>query len=170
MKFTPKINARPVACGVLAVAGLGWMTWSIHNAPVPATIIAETQDALAVQDSFQSYGHAGIVPAVVLTPAASLQGAAPEVNYIPVSHWYKSKSWWKRHAPIVGGAAGGGLIGGLAGGGTGALIGGAAGAGGGALYKHLKDKHHHGDAYRSNHGEAYRSTDQPTPAQPGYRK
>jgi hypothetical protein len=38
----------------------------------------------------------------------------------------------------------------LAGGGKGALIGGAAGAGGGYLYKHMRDKHHNGEAYRSH--------------------
>jgi hypothetical protein len=161
MKFTPKLIVGSVATGVLA-AGTGLMAWFSS----PST--TRTQDTLAVQDSFQSYSHAAIIPAVQMIPAVDFQRATPGNNYIPVSHWYKDKGWWKRHAPIVGGAAGGGLIGGLAGGGKGALIGGAAGAGGGALYKHLKDKHHHGDAYRSNHGEAHRSTDQPTPKQPQY--
>lgn len=90
-------------------------------------------------------------------PATRLQAATPEDN-VYMAAWYNNKHWWKKHAPIIGGAAGGGLIGGLAGGGKGALIGGAAGAGGGYLYKHLKDKHHH--------GEAYRSTDQPVPQHP----
>ena len=81
-------------------------------------------------------------------PAASLQAAPPE-NNVYMAAWYNNKQWWKKHAPIIGGAAGGGLIGGLAGGGKGALIGGAAGAGGGYLYKHLKDKHHHSEAYRA---------------------
>jgi|SRR6516162_2862416 hypothetical protein len=164
MKFTSKINLRLVACGVLGVAGVGWMAWASDFTPVAAPI-APVRDSLAVQDSFHSYGRRAIIPAVEVTPAAS----TPEINYIP-AHWYNNKSWWKRHAPIIGGAAGGGLIGGLAGGGKGALIGGAAGAGGGALYKHLKDNHHHGDPYRSNHGEAYRSIDQPTSRQPEHRQ
>jgi hypothetical protein len=159
MKFTPKINPRRLACGVLAVAGLGWMAWISHVTRVPAPI-ARTPDALAVEDSFHSY-DAVIIPAVELTPAASLQGDTPQNSQIHLSAWYNNKYWWKKHAPIIGGAAGGGLIGGLAGGGKGALIGGAAGAGGGYLYKHVKDKHHH--------GEAYRSTDQPAPTQPEHR-
>ena len=137
MKFTSKINPRPAACAVLAVAGLGWMAWAGNVTPVSAPIAA-MRDSLAVQDSFHSYDSVAIIPAVDVTPVAS----TPGTNYIP-AHWYNNKGWWKRHAPIIGGAAGGGLIGGLAGGGKGALIGGAAGAGGGALYKHLKDQHHH---------------------------
>ena len=158
MKFTPKFNVRPVACGILALGGLGWIAWA---APAPAT-----QEALAVQDSFRSYG-ASIIPAVEVIPPADVQRSTAEHNNIILAHWYNNKYWWKRHAPIVGGAAGGALIGGLAGGGTGALIGGAAGAGGGYVYKHYRDKHHRGEAYRYNHGEAYRST-QPVPQRPAY--
>ena len=105
---------------------------------------AQTQPAnpgippVATQAVQGSYSRAAIIPAVERIPAAGLQGDA-HINYI---HWYNNKYWWKRHAPIIGGAAGGGLIGGLAGGGKGALIGGAAGAGGGYLYKHHKDTHH----------------------------
>ena len=144
MTFTPKIN----------VVGLGLIAWLSHAAPAPAPFVA-TQDALAVQESFQSYGGTAIIPAVELIPAASLQGATPEKNYIHTAAWYKNKDWWKRHAPIIGGAAGGGVIGGLAGGGNGALIGGAAGAGGGYLYKHLRDhNHHHGTPYRAGKATA----------------
>jgi uncharacterized protein YcfJ len=47
----------------------------------------------------------------------------------------------KHQAEIIGGsAAGGALIGGLAGGGKGALIGGAVGAGGGAIYNQATKK------------------------------
>jgi hypothetical protein len=149
MKFTPKTKAG-LASAVLAAAGLGGMAWLSGAAPAPAPIAA-TKDALAVQDSFQPYGRAAIIPAVELVQAATPQGATPQNNYnIHMSAWYNNKHWWKKHAPIIGGAAGGGLIGGLAGGGKGALIGGAAGAGGGYLYKHLRDhNHHHGSAYRS---------------------
>ncbi len=70
--------------------------------------------------------------------------------YQPVSSWYKNKHWWKRNAPIVGGAGGGALIGGLAGGGAGALIGGAAGGGGGYLYKRYRN-HHNRDKYYYRH-------------------
>ena len=148
MKFTSKINVGAVASMVLAVAALGSIAWLSRVAPAPPV---GRQDTLALQESFEKYGRAPIIPAVDLIPAASLQqGAAPDTSYIPVSAWYKDKGWWKRHAPIIGGAAGGGVIGGLAGGGKGALIGGAAGAGGGYLYKHLRDhNHHHGTAYRS---------------------
>ena len=154
MKFTPKTKAG-LASAVLAAAGLGGMAWLSGAAPAPAPIAA-TKDALAVQDSFQPYGRAAIVPAVELVQAATPQGATPQNNYIHMSAWYNNKHWWKRHAPIVGGAAGGGLIGGLAGGGKGALIGGAAGAGGGYLYKHLRDHnhHHHGTPYRAGKATA----------------
>ncbi len=71
---------------------------------------------------------------VVLTSAPQ---AAGSFSYQPVSSWYKNKHWWKRNAPIIGGAAGGALVGGL-GGGPGALVGGAVGGGGGYLYKRYK--------------------------------
>src|SRR5215467_7637276 len=141
MNFTPKANVGNIVRGILIVAAVGLVVWVHHIAPMPAPIAA-AQYGFAAQSAVET--------------SPTLYGQA---SYQPVSHWYKNKYWWKRNAPIIGGAGGGALIGGLAGGGTGALIGGAAGAGGGALYKHLKDKHHHGDAYRSNHGEAYRSTD-----------
>ena len=78
--------------------------------------------------------------AVTVMPAV-LQSSANVYHYQPVSAWYKSKHWWKRNAPIVGGAGGGALVGGLVGGGTGAIIGGVAGGGAGYAYKrHLKHK------------------------------
>jgi hypothetical protein len=99
-----------------------------------------------------------IVPAVERVSPAGHQAAMPD-SYVQLAHWYNSKSWWKRHAPLAG-AAGGGLIGGLAGGGKGALIGGAAGAGGGYLYKHYRGHHHHGSASRAA---------QPTSNHPAHR-
>jgi hypothetical protein len=145
MKFTPKFNTGVVATGVLAVAGLGWVSSSSRVKPAPAPLV-RIGDALAVQDSFQSYGHASVLPSVGLIPAVDLQRATPEKNYIPVSAWYKNKHWWKRNAPIVGGAGGGALVGGLLGGGKGAVIGGAVGGGGGYLYK--RSRRHHEYYYR----------------------
>jgi hypothetical protein len=135
MNFTPRINGRFVLSGILAVAVVGLIGWVSYVVPAPAPIVA-TQDAIAVRESFQT--SVPIVPAVHLVPASG-QTARPEY-YQPIS-WYKSKHWWKRNAPIVGGAGGGALIGGLVGGGKGALIGGAVGGGGGYLYK--RSRHHH---------------------------
>ena len=53
---------------------------------------------------------------------------------------------------VVGSAAGGALIGGLAGGGKGALIGGALGAGGGAVVNHERVKR---DVRQRENGERY---------------
>jgi hypothetical protein len=75
------------------------------------------------------------------------QQVGGSVSYQPVS-WYKNKHWWKRNAPIVGGAGGGALVGGLVGGGAGAVVGGAVGGGGGYLYKRHKEHHYrHYDGY-----------------------
>jgi len=60
-----------------------------------------------------------------IMPAVQL--GTPSAYYQPVTHWYKNHRWWKRNAPIIGGAAGGAAIGGLIGGGKGALVGGAFG-------------------------------------------
>jgi hypothetical protein len=150
----PKINLGLVAIGILTIAAVGLI--GSHVVPAPAPIVVK-QEPLAVQNSFQTNERVSIIPAVELIPVASLQRATAE-NYLPVSAWYKSKGWWKRHAPIIGGAAGGGVIGGLAGGGKGAIIGGAAGAGGGYLYKHMRDRNH-------RHTTAYRAG-KPTPKQP----
>src|SRR4051794_17954878 len=131
MNFTPKINGRTVVSGILTIAAVGLFGWGSYVAPAPAPIVA-TQDVFAVQKSFQT-SEAGLVVPAVETFAPGSQMAKPEY-YQPVASWYKSKHWWKRNAPIVGGAGGGALIGGLAGGGKGALIGGAVGGGGGYLY------------------------------------
>jgi hypothetical protein len=138
MNFTPKINRGLVAGGILTLAVVGLIGWIGHVASAPTPVVA-TQDVFAVQESFQTSGAVLIVPAVELAPAPGFQTE----SYQPISSWYKSKHWWKRNAPIVGGAGGGALIGGLVGGGKGAIIGGAVGGGGGYLYK--RSRHHHKD-------------------------
>jgi hypothetical protein len=130
MNFTPKTNVGPVVRGILTIiAVVGLIGWVSHFGPTSVPIAA-TQSPLLVQESFLS-GHALAVE----------QGKSE--YYQPVSSWYKNKHWWKRNAPIVGGAAGGALIGGLAGGGKGVLIGGAVGGGGGYLYKRYRHHHTH---------------------------
>jgi hypothetical protein len=136
MDFTHKINVGPAVSGILAITVMGLIGWLNHVAPAPAPIVA-TQDAFAVQKFFQTSDAELIVPAMD-APAPGFQAAKP-AYYQPVA-WYGSKHWWKRNAPIVGGAGGGALVGGLVGGGKGALIGGAVGGGGGYLYK--RHRHH----------------------------
>jgi hypothetical protein len=136
MKFTPKFNVVPIACGVLTIAAVGWDESVNRGGSAPAPIVAMRDTA--AQESFQTNGSVPIISAVEKIPPASAQ----RENFLPVA-WYKDKHWWKRNAPIIGGAAGGGLIGGLAGGGKGLIIGGAAGGGGGYLYKHYRDRNHH---------------------------
>jgi uncharacterized protein YcfJ len=128
MNFTSKIRTGSMVSRVLIVAALG----SVGVAVAPA----RTQS-----------GAVPVVPAVEVAPQADFQASA-SANIQPVTHWYESKHWWKKNAPIVGGAAGGALIGGLAGGGKGALIGGAAGGGGGYLYKRLEERHHRHEAQK----------------------
>jgi hypothetical protein len=139
MNFTPKTNVRPVVSGILTIAVVGLIGWVSRVASAPSPIVA-IQDPFAMQESLQTSDPVPIIPAVELSPG--LQTVRPD-NYQPITAWYKNKHWWKRNAPIVGGAAGGALIGGLAGGGKGAFIGGAAGGGGGYLYKRLKHHPHH---------------------------
>ena len=141
MNFTPKTSVGPVVSGILTIAVVGLIGWVSRDASSPPPL-ARAPAAFAMQESFQTSGLVPIVPAVELSPGPGSQTVRPEY-YRPVSAWYKNKHWWKKNAPIVGGAAGGALIGGLAGGGKGALIGGAAGGGGGYLYKRLR--HHHRD-------------------------
>jgi len=142
MNFTPRNNVVDhVANGILTIAVVGLIGWVSHVPSEPAPII-ETQDAFAILKSLQTSNPVPIVRAVELAPGPGLQTVRPGY-YQPITAWYKNKHWWKRNAPIVGGAAGGALIGGLAGGGKGAFIGGAAGGGGGYLYKRLRH-HHHG--------------------------
>ena len=124
MNFTPKKSL--VLSGILIAA----MTASVR--PAAAAPAAAVQVTPAVARSFQANAEAA--------PAPDLQMVG-NAYYQPVSSWYKNKHWWKRNAPIVGGAGGGALVGGLVGGGTGALVGGAIGGGGGYLYK--RSTHHH---------------------------
>jgi hypothetical protein len=145
MNFTPKSHVRSVVSGILTIAVMGLIGWLNHVAPGPASISA-TNNALTVQKLLQTSNPVRIVPAVEFAASPGLQIASPE-HYQTVS-WLKNKNWWKRNAPIIGGAGGGALIGGLAGGGKGALIGGAVGGGGGYLYKHFRN--HHQDHHNYN--------------------
>ena len=124
MNFTPKTNVGAIVRGILTIAVVGLIIGWVNHSGV------------------REFPTSDNVPAVEPAPAAGIQTSAPEY-YQPISSWYKSKHWWKRNAPIVGGAAGGALIGGLAGGGTGVIIGGAVGGGGGYAYKRLRHHHHH---------------------------
>jgi len=139
MNFTPKFSAGPAISAVLAIAVIGLIGRVNYIAPAPAPIVA-THDALAMQNSPEPMG-ARLSYAVMETAAPDFQAARSDY-YRPVSSWYKNKGWWKRNAPIIGGAGGGALIGGLAGGGKGALIGGAVGGGGGYVYKRYRHHHH----------------------------
>lgn len=130
MHFTSKLNLRRAVGGILIAPVLGLTGWVNPVIAAPAPV--QTRQASDI---------VAVLPAVDQAPAPGLQTAKPD-NY-QLIHWYGSKHWWKRNAPIVGGAGGGALIGGLAGGGAGALIGGAVGAGGGALYKHYSHRHHY---------------------------
>jgi hypothetical protein len=159
MNFTPKSHGGSVITGILMIAVVGSTGWDSHAAPAPAPItqgapapIMATQGPFAMQKSFRASEP---VPVVLVAqqqaPANAPQAARSEYyqhnyqqNYqqnYHKQHWYSNKRWWKKNAPIIGGAGGGALIGGLAGGGKGVLIGGAAGAGGGYLVKKLKPHH-----------------------------
>ena len=137
MNFTPKIDVRPIVYGILTVAVVGLIAWGSHVIPAPMPVAA-THETLAVPEVTQSSPAVPVVPAVLRTPAPGFQTA--RLEYVS---WTTSKHWWKRNAPIVGGAGGGALIGGLAGGGKGALSGGAVGAGGGYAYKRYHHHDHH---------------------------
>jgi hypothetical protein len=137
MNITPKINLGTVNRVALIIAVVGLIGWVTHVA-LTSPPIAAAGDGIAARELSQP---SAIVPAVQLVPAPGLQASGHQY-YQPAS-WINNKHWWKRNAPIVGGAAGGALIGGLAGGGKGALIGGAAGGGGGYLYKRLHHRHYH---------------------------
>jgi len=143
MDFTPKKLLRPVLGGILTIAvGLiGW-GWRNYSAPSPIVLM---QDSFAEPHHFQT-DNIRLVPAILISTTPGIL-TAPAASYQRISHWYGSKHWWKRNAPIVGGVGGGALIGGLAGGGTGALIGGAAGGGAGYLYKRYNHHHHYQGHY-----------------------
>jgi hypothetical protein len=144
MNFTPKLRVGPIAGGALIVAAVGLIGPARHVAPVP---IVATQNSFAAPESYQPYHLAPIISAVDVAPALGVESVKPDY-YLPVTHWYNSKHWWKRNAPIVGGAAGGALVGGLVGGGTGAVVGGAVGAGGGYIYKRSTHHHHYEEHYQ----------------------
>lgn len=149
MEFTEKKNGKFVFTGILAIAALALIAWVTSVGPAPS-VIAAGPGLSAVPGTFQSNGPASIVSAVDVTPATRLASASPQYYYQPVTAWYKNKHWWKKNAPIVGGAGGGALIGGLAGGGKGALIGGAIGGGGGYAYKRIK-RHEQRRHYQNNY-------------------
>jgi hypothetical protein len=150
MKFTPKLCVVSIACGVLMVAEAGGNKAINPTGPEPS----------AVPGTSMTNSNVLIIPAVERIPLAGAPAATAN-DFVTVK-WYKSKHWWKKNAPIIGGAGGGALIGGLAGGGAGAIIGGAAGAGGGALYKHYKGHHRHNDNEYYRNGTPY-TTPNPTP-------
>jgi hypothetical protein len=144
MNFTPKIKVGLTA-GVAALAlGLA--------AGRPFAPGVASYDTLRTQQFFRASRTVPILEAVEMAPATD-RLTAKSADYKPISSWYKNKHWWKRNAPIVGGAGGGALIGGLAGGGKGAIIGGAVGGGGGYLYKRLKGHHQRHQERPNNHHE-----------------
>ena len=159
MNFTSKAKLGLVASGILTIAAatalIGWVS-HLNLAPAPTVTM---RDAFATQDSIRTSNglqidHKG----ATLTQSPHLQTNRSE-EFQTIA-WYNSKHWWKKHAPIVGGAAGGALIGGLAGGGTGAVIGGAAGGGGGYLYKHFKDHDHHPESHHHEESHQYQESHQ----------
>ena len=136
MIFTVKSGVKTIA-GVILATALGVNGWAGYVNPTRT----RTQVAFAQEGSTQQHVQLLIVPAML-----QAQAPVPQTVLVEDQHekaWYKNKHWWKRNAPIIGGAGGGAIIGGLAGGGRGAIIGGAAGGGGGYLYKRLKHSHHH---------------------------
>jgi osmotically inducible lipoprotein OsmB len=135
MNFTPKLLIGSLAAILMLGVAVGWMASSgNYPAPAPQAVVAA------------GYYGAAITPALDVGQAGS--------SYQPVKSWYKRKSWWKKNAPIVGGAGAGALVGGLVGGGKGAIIGGAAGGGGGYLYKRHK-RHHDRDKYYYRNRDRY---------------
>ena len=132
MNFTLKSSVVSTILATTVAIGL-----ASPVASAPPQILAP-QGAFTAQPPAND--AAPIVTAVELTGSGS-RTVRPDY-FQPTSSWYKNKHWWKKNAPIIGGTAGGALIGGLAGGGKGALIGGVAGGGGGYLYKRLKHRHY----------------------------
>jgi hypothetical protein len=151
MNFTPKIRVGRAVSGILTIAAVGSIGWGSDAASMP--IIAK-QNTFAIEKSYQANSHVTIIPAVdtVFAPGSEM---ARSNYYQPVSAWYKSKHWWKRNAPIIGGAGGGALVGGLVGGGAGAIVGGAVGGGGGYLYKRAKRHHEYNHENQYNYKNNY---------------
>jgi hypothetical protein len=123
MNFSSKQNFISGLCGVLVLALVGSLGWFNDLSPAPSAPVQQVQ-------------------------FVGSESAAPQ-NYQTVSAWYKSKHWWKSNAPIIGGAGGGALVGGLVGGGTGAIVGGAVGGAGGYAYKRYRHHQHHEQSYRN---------------------
>jgi hypothetical protein len=139
MNFTSRTNVQRVLSAFLILAVVGLTGWLNHAVPVPAAVNRG-------QNTFIAPGAAPMDDVLQNGPQAVTTRAFQMANgayYQPISSWYKNKHWWKRNAPIVGGAGGGALVGGLVGGGTGALVGGAVGGGGGYVYKRSRRHHHH---------------------------
>jgi hypothetical protein len=138
MNFTSKNTVGRAVSGVVIAAVVGLTGWVHHVDPVLAPTTAG-QTTFAVQKTFTNDSRRMDSEVAPSLPFQMPGGA----YYQPISSWYKNKHWWKRNAPIVGGAGGGALVGGLVGGGTGALVGGAVGGGGGYLYKRSRHHHYH---------------------------
>ena len=146
-KFTQKMIVG-LSSVVLAFAAIVSTEGASHASSASAVV------------SRQSFETSGAVPGA---QAMDLPPAANSTEHQLISSWYKDKHWWKRNAPIVGGAGGGALVGGLLGGGKGAIIGGAVGGGGGYLYKRFKHQnprdynrhdHPYPQAYSNEHQHA----------------
>jgi hypothetical protein len=138
MSSAQRSKVASIANWIVAVGLIGWVGYA---SPAALARFVAKQVAFAHREPIQKTAQIRFVAAMEVAQAPASQASTPEHQH--KSAWYKNKHWWKKNAPIVGGAAGGGLIGGLAGGGKGAIIGGAAGGGGGYLYKHLRHKSHH---------------------------
>src|SRR5689334_12363904 len=91
MNFTPKIYIAVLGAILALGVAIGWKS---SHAP------RAFQPTVAAQDAYVA-----VIPAIQL--------GSPNDYYLPVSSWYKNKSWWKKHGPVVGGAGGGALVGGL---------------------------------------------------------
>jgi hypothetical protein len=137
------MNARLIRGGILALVVTGWIGGSSQAGAAPAP----------ARDSFPATYAAAAAPAIQPETISGSQ-IAPTGSYQPIA-WYGHKHWWKKNAPIIGGAGGGAIVGGLLGGGKGALIGGAIGGGGGYAYKRLKQHHDHRDHSRNYNRQPY---------------
>jgi len=165
MNLTPTLNKGLAIGGValLAVVGVVGLTrdsrpaadptvppTSTWYAPAPAAAYDPTARVVYAPSPFGSEAPVAAAPETepVAVTAAAMESArvAPQRRYYRRSgtrhrRVYVKKRPFKHSAMIVGGsAAGGALIGGLAGGGKGAAIGALAGGGGGLVYDRLTHK------------------------------
>src|SRR3974390_3135928 len=127
MNFTPNFRDGAFVGGVLIIAAATLMPRASH---VGSMLPMAEQNTFTVTEPFHVNSLVWVVPAEEPGYTTGFQKARSGY-YEPITAWYKNKHWWKRNAPIVGGAGGGAVVGGLVGGGKGALIGGAAGGGAG---------------------------------------